>query len=106
MTDLMIKMYVRGKILDFLRKSILGLEITEKAKTGVEKMETLLNGFWDKAENWILEEKKRDLEWMPDIIEKFGEDLISEAIKVVKESFNIRRLAQEVFDIERAAKVL
>ena len=106
MTDLMVKMYVRGKILDFLRKSILGLEITEKAKTGVEKMETLLDGIWGKIERFIAEEKKRDLEWMPDIIENFSEDLISEAIKVVKESFNIKRLAQEVFDLEREEKVL
>ena len=54
MTDLMVKMYVRGKILDFLRKSILGLEITEKAKTGVEKMETLLAA--EKAGQPLLEE--------------------------------------------------
>ena len=57
MTDLAVKIYVRGKILDFLRKTILGLELTEKAKTGVEKMETLLDGIWDKLEKLNAEEK-------------------------------------------------
>ena len=106
MTDLMVKMYVRGKILDFLRKSILGLELTERGKTGIEKMETLLDNVWDKAEKFIEDEKKRDLEWMPDIIENFAEDVLSSAIKEVREMFDIRKLAQEIFDIERAAKVL
>ena len=103
MTDLAVKIYVRGKILDFLRKTILGLELTEKAKTGVEKMETLLDGIWDKIEKFIEEEKGRNLEWMPDIIENFAEDLISRAIK---ELLDIRKLAQEIFNLERAAKVL
>lgn len=106
MTDLMVKIYVRGKILDFLRKSILGLELTEKAKTGIEKMETLLDNVWDKAEKFIEDEKKRDLEWMPDVIENFAEDVLSAAIKEAREMLDIRKLAQEIFDIERAAKVL
>jgi hypothetical protein len=106
MTDLAVKIYVRGKILDFLRKTMLGLELTEKAKTGVEKMETLLDGIWDKIEKFIEEEKRRNLEWMPDIIENFAEDLISRAIKEAKELLDIRKLAQEIFNLERAAKVL
>lgn len=106
MTDLAVKIYVRGKILDFLRKTILGLELTEKAKTGVEKMETLLDGIWNKIENFIEEEKKRDLEWMPDVIENFAEDLILSAIKGAKELLDVRKLAQEIFNLERAAKVL
>ena len=106
MTDLAVKIYVRGKILDFLRKTILGLELTEKAKTGVEKMETLLDGIWDKIEKFIEEEKGRNLEWMPDIIENFAEDLISRAIKEAKKLLDIRKLAQEIFNLERAAKVL
>ena len=104
MTDLAVKIYVRGKILDFLRKTILGLEL--KAKTGVEKMETLLDGIWDKIEKFIEEEKGRNLEWMPDIIENFAEDLISSAIKEAKELLDVRKLAQEIFNLERAAKVL
>ena len=106
MTDLAVKIYVRGKILDFLRKTILGLELTEKAKTGIEKMETLLDNVWDKAEKFIEDEKKRDLEWMPDVIENFAEDVLSAAIKEAREMLDIRKLAQEIFDIERAAKVL
>jgi len=84
----------------------LAVELTEKAKTGVEKMETLLDGIWDKIEKFIEEEKRRNLEWMPDIIENFAEDLISRAIKEAKELLDIRKLAQEIFNLERAAKVL
>jgi hypothetical protein len=69
-------------------------------------METLLDGIWDKIEKFIEEEKRRNLEWMPDIIENFAEDLISRAIKEAKELLDIRKLAQEIFNLERAAKVL
>lgn len=106
MTDLMVKLYVRGKIIDFIRKTILSLELTEKGKKGVEKMETLLNGFWDKAEKFIIEEQKRDLEFIPDVIEKFAEDTLLEALRLARNTLNIRNIAQEIFDISRAENIL
>lgn len=43
---------------------------------------------------------------MPDVIENFAEDLVLSALKEAKELFDIRKLAQEIFNLERAAKVL
>ena len=43
---------------------------------------------------------------MPDVIENFAEDLISSAIKEAKELLDVRKLAQEIFNLERAAKIL
>lgn len=104
--DALIIFYIKGKVIDFVRKSILGLELTQKGKKGIEKMEMLLENFWSKAEKFIIEEQKRDIKWLPNSIENFGEEVALEVIKKLKEMLDIRQLAQEIFDQEKKENVL
>lgn len=102
----LIELYVRNKVIDFIRKSIYKIEITKKEKAGVEKFQELTDRLWDKAERWIIEEKNRDIKWLPNTIEEITEETIHEAIKSLRKELNIRKLAQEIFDIEKKEKVL
>ena len=99
--DALIMFYIKGKVIDFVRKSILELELTQKGKKGIEKTEMLLENFWSKAEKFIIEEQKRDIKWLPNSIENFGEEVSLEVIKKLKEMLDIRQLAQEIFDQEK-----
>ena len=99
-------MYIKNKVCDFIRKSIYKIEITKNGKAGVEKFQEFIDNLWDKAERWIVEEKNRDIKWLPNVIEEITEETIHIAIKSLREELDIRKLAQEIFDIEKKEKVL
>lgn len=102
----LVEMYIKNKVCDFIRKSIYKIEITKKGKAGVEKFQELTDRLWDKAEEWIVEEKNRDIKWLPNIIEEITEETIHETIKSLRKELNIRKLAQEIFNVEKKEKVL
>lgn len=102
----LIELYVRNKVSDFIRKSIYKIEITKKGKAGVEKFQELTDRLWDKAEKWIVEEKNRDIKWIPNIVEEITEETIHEAIRILRAELDVKKIAQEIFDIEKKEKVL
>ncbi len=102
----LVEMYIKSKISDFIRKSIYKIEITKKGKAGVEKFQELTDNLWDKTERWIIEEKNRDIKWLPNVIEEITEETIHIAVKSLREELDIKKLAQEIFDIEKKEKVL
>ncbi len=102
----LVEMYIKNKVIDFIRKSIYKIEITKKGKAGVEKFQELTDRLWDKAEKWIVEEKNRDIKWLPNIIEEITEETIHESIKTLRKELDIRKVAQEIFDAEKKEKVL
>jgi len=103
MTETMVKMYVINKIGELAKTAIYRSEIINAGKTGVEKFEAVINGFWDKAEEYILKEKEVDRKWIPDTIEQLGEEAIHKAIKVLRTELDARKLVQDIFNIEKIA---
>ena len=103
MTETMVKMYVINKIGELAKTAIYRSEIINAGKTGVEKFEAVINGFWDKAEEYILKEKEVDIKWIPDTIEQLGEEAIHKAIKVLRTELDARKLVQDIFNIEKIA---
>ena len=102
----LVEMYIKSKISDFIRKSIYKIEITKKGKAGVEKFQELIDNLWDKTERWIIEEKNRDIKWLPNVIEEITEETIHESIKTLRKELDIRKVAQEIFNVEKKEKVL
>lgn len=103
MTETMVKMYVINKIGELAKTAIYRSEIINAGKTGIEKFEAVANGFWDKAEEYIIKEKEIDRKWIPDTIEQLGEEAIHKAIKVLRTELDARKLVQDIFNIEKIA---
>lgn len=103
MTETMIKMYVINKVGELAKTAIYRSEIVNTGKSGFEKFETVVNNFWDKAEEYILKEKEVDRKWIPDVIENLGEEAIHKAIKVLRVELDPKKLVQDIFDIEKKA---
>ena len=101
MTEAMVKMYVINKVGELAKTAIYRSEIVNKGKAGVEKFETVVNNFWDKAEEYILKEKEVDRKWIPDVIENLGEEAIHKAIKVLRVELDPKKLVQDIFNIEK-----
>ena len=99
--ETMIKMYVINKVTEFVKKNIYRSEIINAWKTGIEKFETVVNNFWDKAEEYILKEKEVDRKWIPDAIEKLGEEAIHEVVKTLRKELDPKKLVQDIFDLEK-----
>lgn len=102
----LVEMYIKNKVSDFIRKSIYKIEIVKKGKAGVEKFQELIDNLWDKTERWIIEEKNRDIKWLPNVIEEITEETIHESIKTLRKELDIRKVAQEIFNVEKKEKVL
>jgi len=103
MTETMVKMYVINKIGELAKTAIYRSEIVNAGKSGFEKFEAVVNGFWDKAEEYILKEKEVDRKWIPDVIENLGEEAIHKAIKVLRVELDPKKLVQDIFNIEKKA---
>lgn len=103
MTETMIKMYVINKVGELVKTAIYRSEIVNAGKTGIEKFEAVVNNFWDKAEEYILKEKSIDRKWIPDAIENIGEEAIHEVVKTLKVELDLKKLVQDIFNIEKKA---
>lgn len=101
MTEAMVKMYVINKIGELAKTSIYRSEIVNVGKAGFEKFEAVVNNFWDKAEEYIMKEKEIDRKWIPDVVEKLGEEAIHKAIKVLRTELDAKKLVQDIFNIEK-----
>jgi universal stress protein len=101
MTEAMVKMYVINKVGELAKTAIYRSEIVNKGKAGIEKFEAVANGFWDKAEEYIMKEKEIDRKWIPDIIENLGEEAIYKAIKILKVELDPKKLVQDIFNVEK-----
>lgn len=101
MTEAMVKMYVINKVGELAKTAIYRSEIVNTGKAGFEKFETVVNNFWDKAEEYILKEKEIDRKWIPDVVEKLGEEAIHKAIKVLRTELDAKKLVQDIFNIEK-----
>ena len=99
----MVKMYVINKVGELAKTAIYRSEIVNKGKAGIEKFEAVANGFWDKAEEYIIKEREIDRKWIPDTIEQLGEEAIHKAIKVLRTELDARKLVQDIFNIEKIA---
>lgn len=103
MTETMVKMYVINKIGELAKTAIYRSEIINAGKAGFEKFEAVVNNFWDKAEEYIMKEKEIDRKWIPDVVEKLGEEAIHKAVKILRAELDPRKLVQDIFNTEKKA---
>lgn len=99
--ETMIKMYVINKVVEFAKTRIYRSEIINTGKAGVEKFNAVVEKFWDKAEEYIVKEKEIDRKWIPDTVEKLGEEAVYEVVKTLRKELKPSKLIQEIFDIEK-----
>lgn len=96
MRDQLIKEYVRENLREYTEKEMKKLEMS--GKTGIEKMNKLVEGFWEKARDYVIREKAKNSKAIPDEIENATEDIILEAIEVLRGATDVRKFAQGIFD--------
>ena len=101
MTETMIKVYVINKAIEFAKTGIYRSEIVKAGKQGIEKFNAVVDKFWDRVEEYVVKEKEIDRKWIPDTVEKLGEEAVHEVIKTLRKELDPEKLIQEIFDIEK-----
>ena len=99
--ETMIRMYVINKAIEFAKTGIYRSEIINAGKAGIEKFNSAVVNFWDKAEEYIVKEKEIDRKWIPNTIENLGEEAIHEVIKTLRKELDPKKLVQDIFDTEK-----
>jgi hypothetical protein len=102
--ELMAKMYIVGKINEWIRKRILEEEIVSKGKAGADKLQNILDEHvWDNIEKFIKLAKLKDNKFIPNFIEDFSEDIFDRVFTEIKGMLNLRKLLENIFSDEKKA---
>ena len=95
------KIYILNKAKELILKGIYKVEITEKAKKGIEKLDAVGDGFWDKLRGYVKKEKEIDRKFIPNFAEEIGEEILEQGIDILAQEFDVKTLIQKVFDVEK-----
>ena len=95
--ELMAKMYIVGKINEWVRKRILEEEIVSKGKAGAEKLQNILDEYvWDNIEKFIVAAKAKDNKFIPNFIETFSEDIFDSVFQETRKTLDLRNLLESI----------
>ena len=104
MKELALKLFIVGKINEWIRKRVLEEEITGKGKKGVEKLQNILDEYvWDNIQKFIVAAKAKDNKFIPNFIEDFSEDIFDSVFKEIKGMLDLRELLESIFTDEKKA---
>ena len=102
MTELAIKLYVTGKINEWIRKRILEEEIIDRAAKGIDKLQNILNDkVWENIAKFINNAREIDNKFIPNFIEAFTEDIFESVFNEIRKSLDLRELLESILKEEK-----
>ncbi len=102
MTEAVIKVFIIGKINEWVRKRVLEEEIISKAAKGVDKLNNIINKHvWENIEGFINSAKEKDNKFIPNFLEEFSEDLFSNIFAEVRKNLDLRNLLESILKEEK-----
>ncbi len=104
MKEIAVKIFIIGKINEWIRKRVLEEEIVNKGKAGVEKLQNVIDKHvWDNIEKFIKSAKEKDNKLIPNFLENFAEDIFEGVFKEVKAMLDLRELLEKILKEEKKA---
>ena len=104
MKEMAVKIFIIGKINEWIRKRVLEEEIVNKGKAGAEKLQNVIDKHvWDNIKKFIKSAKEKDNKFIPNFLENFTEDIFEGVFKEVKEMLDLRGLLESILKEEKKA---
>ena len=104
MTEMAMKIFIVGKINEWIRKRILEEEIISKGKAGVEKLQNVLDKHvWENIEKFIKAAKAKDNKLIPNFLENFTEDIFEKVFTEIKGMLDLREMLESILKEEKKA---
>ena len=102
MKELAIRLFIGGKINEWIRKRILEEEIVRKTAKGIDKLQNILNDkVWENIAVFIQNAKEKDNKFIPNFVEAFTEDIFESVFNEIRKSLELRELLENILKEEK-----
>lgn len=104
MKELAIRLFIVGKINEWIRKRVLEEEIISRTAKGIEKLQNILNDkVWENIAEFIDNAREKDNKFIPNFIETFTEDIFESVFNEIRKSLDLRELLESILKEEKEA---
>ena len=98
METMIIKMFIIGKLKEFITKEVYQKEIVLNGSKGIDKLDAVLDGVWDKFQIFIEKGKYSDNKYIPNFIEEPAQSITEEIFKLVRDTFDLKALIEDIVE--------
>ena len=102
MESAIIKMFIIGKLKEFITKEVYQKEIVLNGSKGIDKLDAVLDGVWDKFQIFIEKGKHSDNKYIPNFIEEPIQDITEEVFKEIRAKFDLKGLIEDIVEQGKA----
>ena len=96
METMIIKMFIVGKLKEFITKEVYQKEIVLNGIKGIDKLDAVLDGVWDKFQTFIEKGKHSDNKYIPNFIEEPVQEITEDIFKLVRDKFDLKSLIEDI----------
>ena len=96
MESAIIKMFILGKLKEFITKEVYQKEIVLNGSKGIDKLDAVLDNVWDKFQVFIEKGKHSDNKYIPNFIEEPVQEITEEVFEVLKNTLDLRKLIEDI----------
>ena len=93
---MIIKMFIVGKLKEFITKEVYQKEIVLNGIKGIDKLDAVLDGVWDKFQTFIEKGKHSDNKYIPNFIEEPVQEITEDIFKLVRDKFDLKSLIEDI----------
>ena len=93
-----IKMFILGKLKEFITKEVYQKEIVLNGSKGIDKLDAVLDGVWDKFQVFIEKGKHSDNKYIPNFIEEPVQSITEDIFKLVRDKFDLKSLIEDIVE--------
>ncbi len=98
MESAIIKMFILGKLKEFITKEVYQKEIVLNGSKGIDKLDAVLDGVWDKFQVFIEKGKHSDNKYIPNFIEEPVQEITEEVFKEIRAKFDLKSLIEDIVE--------
>ena len=96
MEKTIIKMFIIGKLKEFVTKEVYQKELVMKGSKGIDKLDAVLDDVWDKFQIFIEKGKHSDNKYIPNFIEEPVQEITEEIFQVIRAEFDLKALIEDI----------
>lgn len=96
MEKMIIKMFIIGKLKEFVTKEVYQKELVMKGSKGIDKLDAVLDDVWDKFQIFIEKGKHSDNKYIPNFIEEPVQEITEEIFQVIRAEFDLKALIEDI----------
>ena len=98
MESAIIKMFILGKLKEFITKEVYQKEIVLNGSKGIDKLDAVLDNVWDKFQVFIEKGKNSDNKYIPNFVEEPVQEITEEVFKEIRDMFDLKALIEDIVE--------